>query len=508
MARTRNPALPDAPGIPAVSMPRIRAIASHPIVAVLGIALLIGELLSMIAISQFDPRWVIFLCGILAAATIAAVSRHANDRWIIARRTSQLKLLRGKLAVESGLRANADQVLARSTADVDLFDANQPAMLAYVDQGGVVRHHNRAFARWVGLSDDAIDGHRIEEVLGPAAFSQVEKDLDLAMAGSKVRVERTQTLGNGTISRVFVQYIPHFGADRKVAGLFSILTDAGPDDEAVTVDRPDEADADSLVVQRIVAALERDEFCLFSQSIASLDDEYGGPSFCEVLLRLKVEEENHLPAGSFLPVAEEHGLLPHLDHWVVRKVLSLASAAGNATPRVFMVNVAAATILESDFAAFVLEQLTIHGLDGGVLGFEFTEAEVAASPHAYRDFINRLKARGCHFAVSGFGRNPASLHFFRQLGVSYLKLDGSIVLNVLNSPADLSLLKVVNRVAHAAGMLTVAECVEDDLTRAALKRIDTDFVQGFGISRPRMLGAPESRVPPPAARPAVHKIAA
>jgi EAL domain-containing protein (putative c-di-GMP-specific phosphodiesterase class I) len=79
---------------------------------------------------------------------------------------------------------------------------------------------------------------------------------------------------------------------------------------------------------------------------------------------------------------------------------------------------------------------------------------------------------------------------------------------VLRSPADLALLQVVNRVAHAAGMVTVAECVENDLTRAALKRIDTDFVQGFGISSPRMLGSPEGDVPPAVALPAAARIAA
>lgn len=489
-----------------MKMPRIRAIASHPIVVTMGIALLIGELLSMIAITQFDPRWVIFLCGVLAAAAIASVSRHANARWLVARRTSQLKMLRDKLAAEMRLRAQAEQTATRSSSDIELLGAKLPAMLAYIDMGGVVRDHNGAFAAWVGERDDAIDGHRIEEVLGPAAFAEVEKDLDLAMAGSKVRVERTQTLVNGTISRLLVQYLPHFGADRAVAGIFAILTDAGPDDVAAVVERPDEVDADSAVVQRIVAALECDEFCLFSQSIAPLRESYDGPSFQEILLRLKVEEENHLPAGSFLPIAEEHGLLPQLDRWVVRKVLGSASAA-SAKPAVFMVNIAAATIAEGGFAGFVREQLALQGRDGGILGFEFDESEVAASPRAYHDFIERLKGSGCRFAVSGFGRNPSSLHFLKQLGVNYLKLDGGIVLNVLHSPADLALLKVVNRVAHAEGMLTVAECVEDDLTRAALKRIDTDFVQGFGISSPRLLGSPESRLAPSALPPA-DKIAA
>jgi EAL domain-containing protein (putative c-di-GMP-specific phosphodiesterase class I) len=389
-----------------VKAPRLLAVASHPVVATFGVVLLTGELLSMIALTRFDSRWVIFLCGILAAAAIASVSRHANDRWLIARRTVQLKMLRSKLAEETRLRKHAERMFARSEGV-----AAQPAATV-------------------------------------------------------------------------------------------------PETVPATVDSPADTDADSLVVQRIVTALERDEFCLFSQSIVPLGEGYRGPSLCEILLRLKVEEENHLPAGSFLSVAEEHGLLPHLDCWVVRTVLDRARAAGGAEPRVFRVNVAAATILEGGFAPFVLEQLALHGLDGGVLSFEFSEADVVASPDAYRDFIGALKDSGCRFAVSGFGRNPASLHALKKLGVDCVKLDGGIVLNVLRSPADLALLQVVNRVAHAAGMVTVAECVENDLTRAALKRIDTDFVQGFGISSPRMLGSPEGDVPPAVALPAAARIAA
>src|SRR5258708_38843236 len=78
-----------------------------------------------------------------------------------------------------------------------------------------------------------------------------------------------------------------------------------------------------------------------------------------------------------------------------------------------------------------------------------------------------------------------TLRLLKQLRVDFLKLDGGIVLGMSGRPGELARVKAISVAAHAAGMRTIAECVEDDDTRAALEGIETDYAQGFGISRPR-----------------------
>lgn len=469
------------------------AVAASPYAATAGTVLLVGMMLTTMTLTSFERQWTVFLCGVLSAAVFASVSHSASSRWVIARRTAQLKITREKLATESRLRAGAEQMLARLNTGIQFVDNAMPAMLAYVDAAAVVRYHNQSYARWIGLEDRAIDGRTVVEILGATTYGEVDRYLREALQGHEVRYERTQTMRDGEVFRLFVQYLPHFSEDGKVAGVFCILTDITRAKDLAAEPASDIAGIPSSVAERIIAALERDEFSLYSQSIASLGAAGEDDSFCEVQLRLKEEEEYHLPPGSFLFVAEEHGLLPHLDRWVARHVLDAALAAGRGKHSVYIVNVSPQAVAEGTFAQFIRDELATRKLDGQLLCLEFAESDVMANPRAYRDLISELGWNGCRFAVSGFGRNPASLHFLKQLRVNYLKLDGGIVLNLLREPGGLARVKAMNQAAHGAGMFIVAECVENESTRAALQGIETDFAQGFGISVPMPMTLAERR---------------
>lgn len=460
------------------------ASAANPFIAVLGTVLLVAMMLATMSLTAFERQWIVFLSGVLAAAVFAVVSHAANARWIIARRTSQLNATRSQLATQTRLRVSAEEALAGIRKNAQWVDEAMPAMLAYVDAGAIVRYHNHSYARWVGLEGRAIDGSPVHEILGRSTSDEVEVRLKEALAGAEVRYERTQTMANGEVFRLFVQYVPHFGADGKVEGVFAILTDITRAGDLVATGQPEEGQPAGVAI-RLMAALERDEFCLYSQSIVPLGHAGEGADHCEVLLRLKEEEDNLLPPGAFLPIAEMHGLLPDIDRWVVRHVLDAAPPGCSAGDARYFLNVSPSTVAEGSFAAFVHDQLAAHRLEGAILCFEFPEQDVMASPRAYRDLISELGRDGCRFAVSGFGRNPALVRFFRQLRVNYLKVDAGIVLNMLRDPQGIARMKQINQAAHDAGMQVVAECVETDATRAALKGIGTDFGQGFGISLPR-----------------------
>ena len=71
-----------------------------------------------------------------------------------------------------------------------------------------------------------------------------------------------------------------------------------------------------------------------------------------------------------------------------------------------------------------------------------------------------------------------------MIPVDYLKIDGSFVQNLLSNKIDRGIVDACNRIAHEAGLKTVAEFVENEETLNALKEIDIDFAQGFGISKP------------------------
>ena len=248
--------------------------------------------------------------------------------------------------------------------------------------------------------------------------------------------------------------------------------------------------ASSATAARLIEALEHNEFSLYSQAIVPLQGAGGGASFCEVLLRMNEEEEKLLPPGSFLPVAEEHGLLPDVDRWVIRHVLDADAALGPGSDAVYFVNLASPTVAEGGLAGFVRAQLAVRKADGKVLCFEFPESDVLAQPRIYDELITALDGSGCRFAVSGFGHTAASVQFLKKLRVSYVKLDGEVALNLARGPEEIDRAQALIVAAHAAGMEVVAQCVESDAARESLRLLKADFVQGFGIAMPRPMRRP------------------
>ncbi len=473
----------------------------------IGVVVLLAMLLGTIYFTWLELRWVPFLVGILAASILALVSRASRAEWTIRRRTAQLSLAREKLAKEAVLRARAEEALALVKTNVHYLDREMPAMLAYVDAQQCYRYHNRAFRAFMGVRSDKIDGHRLREVLGADTYAEIEDSARQALSGSTVRFERTQRAAGNTVFRLSTQFLPHFGDGGKVLGFFTVQTDITASKDLHVANAPsiraaaEESRAQNLrgnaiaeeltdwadPAGRIQAALDNDEFCLYCQSIVPTASVSAEPPFLEVLIRLKEEEQNLILPGSFLQFAEEHGMLPALDRWVVRHLLNWVSNHPDHQKAIYSINLSGATISDPDFPEFVREQRRSHPVPGTRICFELAESEALARQPEVADLIRQLKPDGCLFALSGIGRNPVSVDLLKRMRVDYLKISGDIILNILRDPVDLAKVTAINRVAHTMGIGTIAEFVESEQTLTKLRELQVDLAQGFGISRPRPL---------------------
>jgi len=470
-----------------------------------------------------DLQWIAFLAGTLFAAVLAVVSRATRAEVTAARRGQRLAVSEDHLVQEVDRREKAELMLGRANTKLRFADELLPLMVAYVDAEGMYRYHNHAFRRWLDLPPHRIDGHHMREVLGRIVYAQIEGAVARVYGGEPVNFERTQKMPNGSVYRMSVQYIPMLDGHGKVTGFYALLHDlTGRRDlqpaamkapVAATASEPVAAVAavptpaktaaqvqfdDAIAAEvtgmvnareRILAAIERNEFTLFCQLITPLGA--GGPRHYEVLIRLLEEENNMIPPGAFFPLAEEHGLLPQLDRWVVSHLLKWLAAHARyrkSTGReAFFVNVASATLSDPDFPEFVAQQLHRHGLNGDVLCFEITDADLAAHRGDAEEFARSLKKAGCRLALSGFGRDRVSIEALKNLPLDFIKIDGSLILQVQKDAVDLGKVVAINRVAHGIGLTTVAEMVEDDATMARLREIKVDYAQGFGVTRPTPL---------------------
>jgi EAL domain-containing protein (putative c-di-GMP-specific phosphodiesterase class I) len=239
-------------------------------------------------------------------------------------------------------------------------------------------------------------------------------------------------------------------------------------------------------VARLLQALERDEFELYLQPIASLADM--GFAMAEVLVRMREEEALMLPPGDFLPVFEEHGMMPALDRWVIERVAMRLSRRPPGGFRRLNVNVSGQTLADAEAPGFIARALSGLGVEGEALCFEIDEADVLSGLEAAATFAARVRRLGCKVAIDGFGRRAATFSPLKTLYVDYIKVDGTITRNLVRSEIAARRMEAIVRVGETIGFGVIAEFVEDQDVLARLRGLRVGYAQGFGIARPAPMG--------------------
>jgi EAL domain-containing protein (putative c-di-GMP-specific phosphodiesterase class I) len=189
-----------------------------------------------------------------------------------------------------------------------------------------------------------------------------------------------------------------------------------------------------------------------------------------------------LPPGDFLPAFEHYRMMAELDRWVVRTALRKLS--GDGAVRKLSVNISAQTIEEPGFAPFVAVQLRLASLDPASLVIEIDENDALDRRPAAERFAVEMKNIGCELLLDGFARRSVSFEPLKALLVDYVKVDGTVIRNILRSASAAAKLKAIVRVGEVTGVRVIAECVEEEPVLAALGRLKVGYAQGFGVRRP------------------------
>ena len=232
---------------------------------------------------------------------------------------------------------------------------------------------------------------------------------------------------------------------------------------------------------RLREALDYDHFRLYTQPILALAPP-DGIALAEVLVRLREEETRMLPPGDFLPAFEHFKMMGELDRWVVRNALRKLGEGGKV--RKLSVNISAQTIEEAGFAPFVAVQLRLASLDPSSLVIEIDENDALDRRQAAERFAAEMKSIGCQLLLDGFARRSVSFEPLKALLVDYVKVDGTVIRNILRSGSAAAKLKAILRVGQVTGVKVIAECVEDAEVLASLQLLKVDYVQGFGVRKP------------------------
>ncbi|HNV07704.1 MAG: EAL domain-containing protein [Dokdonella sp.] len=232
-------------------------------------------------------------------------------------------------------------------------------------------------------------------------------------------------------------------------------------------------------------ALSNDGYILFYQPVISLQGAEG--EFYEVLLRMKGPKGEILPAF-FMPIAEQHGLLPQLDRWVIGTAIkAIAEREQGGRKTSFFIKLSPQSLEDPGLLPWIALQLKNARQRGDALIFEMPESKVVTNLKPARAFVRGLEQLHCGFALEQFGSGLNSFQLLKHIPAHYLKIDRSYMADLPKNKENQERIKSMCDQAHNAGKLTVAEFVEDAASMAILFSCGMNFVQGNFLQEPEQV---------------------
>ncbi len=206
----------------------------------------------------------------------------------------------------------------------------------------------------------------------------------------------------------------------------------------------------------------------------------------EALLRWRHPDLGIVSPATFIPLAEENGMIGPIGDWVLREACAQnATWQKNGLPPITMaVNVSARQLLQPQIGARVISALREAGLSAEWLELEITESVIAQDVEKVGAFIGELKALGVRFAIDDFGTGYSSLSYLKRFRVDRLKIDQSFVRQLPADLGDAAIVRAIISLAQSVGVSVTAEGVETAAQCRFLHTHGCDELQGYFFSRP------------------------
>ena len=224
---------------------------------------------------------------------------------------------------------------------------------------------------------------------------------------------------------------------------------------------------------------------LFLQYQPKYDLTLGRVAGAEALMRWRHPERGLVEPASFIPVAEECGLIVEMGEWALREAATQAAAwrrAGNSVP--VSVNLAARQLVLPELPGLVADVIRTTGISGQDLALEITESSVLVDPDLTTAHLHALRRQGLRISVDDFGTGYSSLSYLQHLPVDEVKIDRSFVSSVDRDASTAAIVGSVVSLAHTIGLRVVAEGVERSEQLTRVTDLGCDEAQGWLLGRP------------------------
>ena len=230
-------------------------------------------------------------------------------------------------------------------------------------------------------------------------------------------------------------------------------------------------------------AIGLNEFFLEYQPIVHADGRVFG---FEALARWRHPVRGRVAPDTFIPLAEETGLIDALGEWVLRTACEAIARLNRELDAelTMSVNISGRQLGQTNFAAKVEAALSQTGLDPKRLKLEITETALMKQLARPLETLGKLRQMGIKLSVDDFGTGYSSLAYLQRLPLDYLKIDRSFVTQLHASVESQAIVQAILQLGHTLGMRVIAEGVETTPHLDQLQALGCDLYQGYHFARP------------------------
>jgi predicted signal transduction protein with EAL and GGDEF domain len=303
-------------------------------------------------------------------------------------------------------------------------------------------------------ADMSVGGHslRLGLSIGVAVYPSDGKDATALLANANAALYRAKDAGRGTI-RFFEAHMDAHLRDRRA------------------------------LQHDLRSAIEQGELTLHYQPQARIGGEIIG---FEALVRWHHPARGVISPGTFIPLAEESGLITQLGEWVLRE--ACREAASWPQPLQIAVNLSPAQFRGGDLPTMVHAMLLETGLAPDRLELEITEGVLISDFARGVSLLRRRKLLGVRIAMDDFGTGYSSLSYLQSFPFDKIKIDRTFIANLNDNHYSATIVRAVIGLGRGLGLPVMAEGVETAEQLAFLTRESCDEVQGYFIGRPAPIG--------------------
>ena len=231
-------------------------------------------------------------------------------------------------------------------------------------------------------------------------------------------------------------------------------------------------------------ALDADQFSLAYQPQIDLDS--GKIIGLEALIRWQHPQLGMVSPATFIPIAEETGLIIPIGNWVLREACRqqrIWQQHGLPALRI-AVNISSIQFKEANFCQTLQQIILESGIEPHYLELELTESGIMSQAEHAINSLSELRQLGVKLAIDDFGTGYSCLSYLRNFPIDRIKIDQSFIRDIETTVANAAIVDAILALAESLGLKTVAEGVENQAELDYLRQHNCQEVQGYYFAKP------------------------